>query len=61
MNKRGVTKMDRYKITLEGRGGELDCRTVAAEEEITAAVRDIALNSEFCPGDTIRIIEMQPE
>jgi len=46
------------KITLNGRGGELDCRTVEREEEISNAVKDIALNCVLAPGDTITIEEI---
>jgi hypothetical protein len=46
-----------YKITLNGQGGELDCRTVETEEEIAGAVQDIALNCVLAAGDTITIDE----
>lgn len=47
-----------YKITLNGQGGELDCRTVETEDEIADAVKDIALNCIFAVGDTITINEI---
>lgn len=52
---------DRFKITLEGRGGELDCRTVQTEEEIAGAVQDIVLNCTLAPGDVIRIVDTEED
>lgn len=48
-----------YKITLNGQGGELDCRTVDTEDEICGAVQDIALNCILAPGDTITITDTE--
>ena len=48
-----------YKITLNGMGGELDCRTVDTEDEICGAVQDIALNCILAAGDTITIEEIE--
>ena len=53
------TDMDHFKITLNGQGGELDCRTVETEDEIAAAVQDIALNCVLAPDDTIVISEIE--
>jgi hypothetical protein len=39
----------------------LDVRVVETEDEITAAVRDIALNAEFAAGDAIRVIDQGDE
>ena len=48
-----------YKVTLNGQGGELDCRVVETEDEICGAVQDIALNCILAPGDTIVIEETE--
>lgn len=48
-----------YKITLNGQGGELDCRVVETENEICGAVQDIALNCLLAAGDTITIDEVE--
>jgi hypothetical protein len=47
------------KITLNGRGGELDCRVVENEDEIQDAVKDIVLNCILAIGDTITIEEIE--
>lgn len=47
------------KITLNGRGGELDCRVVHGEDDINSAVKDIALNCVLAIGDTITIEEIE--
>lgn len=52
--------MTMIKITLNGRGGELDCRVTFDEEDaIRAAVRDIVLNCILAAGDTITIEEIE--
>ena len=51
----------RYVITLEGTGGELDRRTCDTEEEFYEAVLDLAVGCTLAAGDTIRIIDTQPE
>lgn len=59
--------MIKVKVTLSGRGGELDCRLVVCPEGtdpyrqegmITKAVIDIALNCVFSDGDTITIEQL---
>ena len=51
------------KITLNGQGGELDCRVIdptedTLEAEVRDAVMDIALNCVLAVGDTITIEEV---
>lgn len=46
-----------YKITLNGQGGELDCRTVETEDEISEAVEALARECELAAGDSIIITE----
>ena len=58
--------MNKIRITLNGRGGELDCRVVETVDgvdpfdngSVNDAVKDIALNCVFSAGDTITIEEM---
>lgn len=51
----------RYLILLEGQGGELDRREADTEEHIPAAVIELVQHSVLAAGDTIRIIDTQPE
>ena len=48
-----------FKITLNGQGGELDCRTVETEEEICGAVQGIALNCIRAAGHTTTITDTE--
>lgn len=58
--------MYKIKITLCGRGGELDCRVVKHADgvdpfengQVNDAVKDIALNCIFSVGDTLTIEEL---
>lgn len=48
-----------YKITLENSAGELDVRVVETEEEIRAAVLDIAAGvNDYHDGDKIIVKEI---
>jgi hypothetical protein len=55
----GGMAMDKFKIQLNGCGGELDCRTVGTEEEVNSAVIDIVLNAILAEGDTITISRIE--
>lgn len=48
------------KVTLNGQGGELDCRVCFdGDDNIRAAVQDIVLNCILAAGDTIKIEEIE--
>lgn len=48
-----------YKIVLANQFGTLDVRVVETEDEIRAAVLDIAAGCPMQAGDTIRVIEQE--
>lgn len=53
----------RYLIVLEGAGGELDRELTATDDDavLTRAVIKIATRCQLVPGDTIKIIDTEPE
>ena len=48
-----------YKITLSNTAGVLDVRVVDDEDEIRAAVLDIAAGCPMYPGDKIEVFEIE--
>ena len=58
--------MNKVRVTLNGMGGELDCRVIEVEDgidpfengSVNDAVKDIALNCIFSIGDIIKIEEI---